>query len=161
MVDLERNKVLLVTERYECHKSSKHKLPQWKIPGGQLDDPDESIGDAAVREAREETGVECEFVALLCFRHLHSFRFGKSDMYFVCLCKPKDSSKLPDLNPDPHEIAQCEWIDIDDYFAMNHLTSVQVEARDALKRYINDPSKCLASKDVSQFNKSARMYFVG
>jgi 8-oxo-dGTP pyrophosphatase MutT (NUDIX family) len=158
VVDIESRKVLLLTEKYELHQKKDNELPPWKLPGGQLDDPDETIGAAAVREVWEETGVESEFVALLAFRHMHRFRFGKSDLYFVCLCKPKDSSTLPDPNPDPHEIALCQWFDLDEYFAMTHLTRVQAEAQEAVKRYIEDPSKCMKTEDITQWKRKALMY---
>ena len=40
-----------------------------------------------VREVFEETGIEAEFQALACFRHWHGYRYGKSDIYFVCRLK--------------------------------------------------------------------------
>jgi len=56
----------------------------WKIPGG-AGDPGEDIGETAVREVLEETGIHCEFDNILAFRHLHNARFGKSDIYFICI----------------------------------------------------------------------------
>lgn len=40
-------------------------------------------GAGAVREVLEETGVQCEFEAVLAFRHAHAFAFSKSDLFFI------------------------------------------------------------------------------
>lgn len=74
-MDIERQEILLVTERHDAHRQANENM--WKIPGGALDTPNEEIGDCSIREIWEETGVKTEFVALLAFRHLHNFRFGK------------------------------------------------------------------------------------
>jgi ADP-ribose pyrophosphatase YjhB (NUDIX family) len=52
----ERGRVLLVLERDD-----------WSYPGGRLE-PGETPGQAAVREAHEEAGVEVELGPLLCTR---------------------------------------------------------------------------------------------
>ena len=41
----------------------------WETPGG-AGEPGETPEDTAVRETREETGVECEVTGVLCARHL-------------------------------------------------------------------------------------------
>lgn len=57
--DVERERVLLILPRGET---------AWGAPGGGLEG-EESFDAAAVREIREETGVECELTALQFLRH--------------------------------------------------------------------------------------------
>lgn len=57
-------------------------------------DRDEQICDGAVREVREETGVEAEFVSVLGFRELYKgFRHDQADIYVPCLLKVADMDK--------------------------------------------------------------------
>ena len=85
-------------------------LGVWKVPTGLLD-AQENIDEAACREVLEETGIHADFVGLLCFRHAHNFLFGKSDLFFVCLLKPKSDA----ITIQEDEIAACDWVDIDTY----------------------------------------------
>jgi 8-oxo-dGTP pyrophosphatase MutT (NUDIX family) len=82
----------------------------WKIPTG-LVDSGEDIHLASCREVFEETGIQTEFVGLLCFRHAHDFQFGKSDLLFVCLLKPLTSA----IVKQDSEISACQWIELDKY----------------------------------------------
>ena len=60
------NKVLVVQERF---RFSAH----WKLPGGYVD-PGEDIDEAAIREVKEETGIETEFRYVLQDSHVrHHF----------------------------------------------------------------------------------------
>ena len=68
----------------------------------------EDIATAAVREVFEETGIECEFEGIVCFRHLTKYLFGMSDLYFVCKLKPLTSK----ITMQEEEIAKCEWIPV-------------------------------------------------
>ena len=68
----------------------------------------ENLQETAIREVREETGIETEFVSLLCFRHMHEVRWGTDDLYFVCLLKPLSS----EVKMDGKEISACKWIDV-------------------------------------------------
>lgn len=101
-------KLVLVQEKNGPLKGS----GVWKMPTG-LVDPGEDIADAAVREAREETGIETEFEQLLCFRQAHNVAFGKSDLFFVCVLKLKGKSS--ELRAQPEEISACDWMDLDFY----------------------------------------------
>ena len=59
----------------------------WKLPTG-LVDPTEDVCQAAIREAKEETGLNCRFASVVAFRQSHggSPVLGAcSDLFFVCL----------------------------------------------------------------------------
>ena len=68
---------------------------------------DEDIVDAVKREVLEETGIQTTFVSLICFRHMLNFRFGCSDIYFICHLKPLNQ----DIDIEPREIADARWMD--------------------------------------------------
>ena len=68
----------------------------------------ENIAETAMREVKEETGIDTEFISLLCFRHMHQFRWGNSDFYFTCLLSPLTT----DIVIDQSEIADCKWMKV-------------------------------------------------
>jgi 8-oxo-dGTP pyrophosphatase MutT (NUDIX family) len=70
----------------------------------------EEISNAAIRETFEETGVRCKFESLLTFRHMHKYRHGLSDLYFICLLQPITE----EINMCEIEIADCKWVDVSD-----------------------------------------------
>lgn len=99
-------RLLVVSEAYR-------KKRHYKLPGGALH-PEEHIVDAVLREVEEETGIRTEFVSLVCFRHWHGYRHGKSDIYFVCRLTPLGF----EINRDPREISECFWMPVDEF--LNH-----------------------------------------
>jgi 8-oxo-dGTP pyrophosphatase MutT (NUDIX family) len=101
------SELLVVSERYR-RSGGRH----LKLPGGALH-PGEHIIDAVRREILEETGVETTFRSLVCFRHWHGYRHGKSDIYFVCRLDPVTF----DLVRQEDEIEECLWIPVDEYLA--------------------------------------------
>ncbi|GFO15071.1 nudix hydrolase 8-like [Plakobranchus ocellatus] len=103
------NQILAIRERY--HVGNNKSL--WKLPGG-LADAGEELDETAKREVSEETGVPCEFVCVLAFRHMHNYRHGCSDFYYVCLLRPLSL----EIKPCPNEIAECKWLDLDEYEAI-------------------------------------------
>ncbi|XP_073835420.1 uncharacterized protein [Musca autumnalis] len=100
----ENNEVLVVCERFSLIPNS------WKLPGGYAE-PHENIIDAAIREVREETGIECEFNTVISLRHSHGGIFGCSDIYCVVALTPKSS----DLRRCEREIAKLQWMPISEY----------------------------------------------
>ena len=56
----------------------------WKIPGGHVE-AGEFIGDAAVREVWEETGIKTKFVSILGIGELKTAIFGQPGFQFFCL----------------------------------------------------------------------------
>jgi len=109
--------MLAVQER--TGPAAKRKL--WKMPTG-LTDPGEDVAEAAVRELKEETGLDCIFDRIICIRQAHGGLFGRSDMFFVCLCKlvPESEERIRqggevELLPQEEEILMADWIEMEDY----------------------------------------------
>lgn len=102
----DENRILVVQER-------RPKRRHYKLPGGAAD-PGEHLVNAVVREVYEETGVRGAFLSLNCFRHWHGYRYGKSDIYFVCRLKPLSSR----ITLDEREISEARWMPLDEY--LNH-----------------------------------------
>ncbi|KAG6658955.1 hypothetical protein I3843_04G186100 [Carya illinoinensis] len=84
----------------------------WKLPTGVVDEG-EDICPAAIREVKEETGIDTEFVEVLAFRQSHKSFFRKSDLFFVCLLRPHSF----DIQKQDREIEAAKWMPIEDYAA--------------------------------------------
>ncbi|KAK3280704.1 hypothetical protein CYMTET_11474 [Cymbomonas tetramitiformis] len=108
MVINERGELLVVKEAHTSGSSARK--PQWKLPGGLLD-LGESFEDGSCREVFEETGIETTFSSILCFWHRHGLLWGKSDLYVVCLLRPRTN----EIQADPGEISDCAWIPMDEF----------------------------------------------
>jgi 8-oxo-dGTP diphosphatase len=102
----DRQELLVVSERHRRDRSR----PYYKLPGGALH-PGEHLAEAVVREVLEETGVQAKFEALVCFRHWHGYRFGKSDIYFVCRLRALSE----EINIQLEEIEESLWMPVNDY----------------------------------------------
>ncbi len=102
----EKNELLVVSEKYRRSTGN----PSYKLPGGALTQG-ENLADCVTREVLEETGVETEFVALVCFRHWHGYRYGKSDIYFVCRLKPLSE----EVTIQEDEISDALWMPVEEY----------------------------------------------
>lgn len=107
VVITEDNEILVVRER-----RGRSGAGSFKLPGGHLYEG-EHLADAVLREVLEETGIETRFESLVCFRHQHSYRHGKSDIYFVCSLKPLTR----EIIMQDEEIAECVWMPVNEYMA--------------------------------------------
>ncbi|XP_072069779.1 nudix hydrolase 2 isoform X5 [Arachis hypogaea] len=116
-------KVLVVQENSGHFRGS----GVWKFPTGVVDQ-EEDICVAAVREVKEETGVDSEFVEVLAFRQSHKSFFDKSDLFFVCMMRPLSS----DIQKQRLEIEASRWMPFEEYSAQPF-----VQKHDLLK-YISD-----------------------
>ncbi|XP_074129802.1 nucleoside diphosphate-linked moiety X motif 6 [Sminthopsis crassicaudata] len=112
--DEDTGKVLVVQDRNKMKNT-------WKFPGG-LSEPGEDIGDTAIREVWEETGIKSEFKALLSIRQQHGApnAFGKSDMYIICRLKPLSFH----ISFCPHECLKCEWMNLTDLAEADDTTPI-------------------------------------
>ncbi|KAH0615966.1 hypothetical protein JD844_026648 [Phrynosoma platyrhinos] len=93
----------------------------WKFPGG-LSEPGEDIGNTAIREVFEETGIKSEFRSLLSIRqqHRHPGAFGKSDMYIICRLEPSSFN----ISFCQQECLKCEWMDLTDLAKSKETTPI-------------------------------------
>jgi 8-oxo-dGTP pyrophosphatase MutT (NUDIX family) len=101
----DRNELLVVCERHR-----RTKQPYYKLPGGALQ-AGEHLVDGVIREVLEETGIQTRFESLVCFRHWHGYRYGKSDIYFVCRLAPLSE----ELTMQTEELEECLWMPVDEY----------------------------------------------
>ncbi|KAL5729365.1 nudix (nucleoside diphosphate linked moiety X)-type motif 2 [Ranunculus cassubicifolius] len=111
----DKREVLVVQE-----KSGKFRgTGLWKFPTGVVDEG-EDICTGAVREVKEETGIDTEFIEVLAFRQSHKAFFEKSDLFFVCMLRPLSF----DIVKQDLEIEAAESTPIDVYtsqpFVQNH-----------------------------------------
>uniref|UniRef100_A0A0A9BYZ0 Nudix hydrolase domain-containing protein n=1 Tax=Arundo donax TaxID=35708 RepID=A0A0A9BYZ0_ARUDO len=98
--------VLVVQEKY----SASTLLGAWKLPTGFIHESEE-IFTGAVREVKEETGIDTEFVELIAFRHAHNVAFQKSDLFFICMLRPLSI----DIKIDEVEIAAAKWMPLAEF----------------------------------------------
>ncbi|KAG9452192.1 hypothetical protein H6P81_005096 [Aristolochia fimbriata] len=108
----EKNEVLVVQE--------KHCLPRfkgvWKLPTGFILESEE-IHSGVVREVKEETGIDTEFVEIIAFRHAQRVAFEKSDLFFVCMLRPLSTS----IAVDDLEVQAAKWMPLDEFIAQQVL----------------------------------------
>lgn len=102
-----RDELLVVCERHR-----RTKQPYYKLPGGALH-AGEHLVDGVIREVLEETGINTTFESLVCFRHWHGYRYGKSDIYFVCRLAPLSE----ELTMQTEELEELLWMPIADYMS--------------------------------------------
>jgi len=109
----DRRQLLVVNERHRRDLSR----PHYKLPGGALL-AGEHLADAVVREVLEETGIQAKFEAVVCFRHWHGYRWGKSDIYFVCRLSPVSE----EITMQQEEIEECLWMPVEEYLASEYVS---------------------------------------
>ncbi|XP_057843836.2 nudix hydrolase 2 [Cryptomeria japonica] len=103
-----KGEVLVVQEKCGPYKDS----GLWKMPTGRIKQG-EGIKEGAVREVREETGIDTEFIQVVGFRDGHNAPFGKSDLLFVCILKPISF----DIVIQDTEISAAKWMAVDEFAA--------------------------------------------
>ena len=81
------------------------------MPTGLLD-PGEDVGEAAIRELKEETGLDGTLERVLCVRQAHT-PDKASDLFFVCLLKLEDPKQTPVLQEE--EICDLQWMTTEEY----------------------------------------------
>lgn len=113
----------------------------WKLPTGVVEQG-EDIYAGAIREVKEETGIDAEFVEILAFRQNHTSFLGKSDLFFVCMLCPLSF----DIQKQESEIEAAQWMPIEEYAAQPF-----VQKYDILK-YIIDVGLAKVEKGYAGFS---------
>lgn len=120
----DRNEVLVIREKSGPAARLKD---FWKLPGG-LVDPQEDLRSAVVREIKEETGIEAEFVCVAAIQELHhshkiggAARGGTTDLYTICVCRVTKPNQVINIQED--EIAEAKWIPVDQFLESPYFAS--------------------------------------
>lgn len=87
-------------------------LGVWKMPTGLVNEA-EDVCAGAVREVKEETGVDTEFLEVVAIRQAHQMAFGKSDLFFLCALRPLSS----EIKRQETEIEDAKWMDLEEFGA--------------------------------------------
>jgi len=90
---------ILLTKRADFHV--------WCMPGGTVD-PNETLAQAAAREAREETGLEVRLTRLVGIYSRPDWSDGGSHVVLFA-GEPIGGA----LNPDAFEVAEAAWFEVD------------------------------------------------
>ncbi|GBG77027.1 hypothetical protein CBR_g23353 [Chara braunii] len=108
----DKREILAVQEKYGFLRGKSI----WKLPTG-LVSQQEDIWTAAVREVKEETGIEAEFMEIITFRQAHSAAFGKSDLFMICSLKPLSFQ----ITKQDSEIEAAQWMPLDEFLGQPFL----------------------------------------
>jgi 8-oxo-dGTP pyrophosphatase MutT (NUDIX family) len=142
-----RGELLVVWERAHRHRGRKY----YKLPGGALHQG-EHLVQGVIREVEEETGIRTRFEGLACFRHWHGYRFGKSDIYFVCRLAPLTE----EIHIQEAEIAECLWMPVAEYLASEEVGEFNKRIVEAAL----DGNGCLVPTEVEGYSAAEREVFM-
>ncbi|RDX77014.1 Nudix hydrolase 8, partial [Mucuna pruriens] len=147
------NEVLVVQEKH-CAPAN-HGL--WKIPTGFVLQSEE-IYAGAIREVKEETGIDTEFIEVTAFRHAHNVAFEKSDLFFICVLRPLSA----EIIVDDLEIEAAKWMPLVEFIEQPF-----IQEDSMFKKIIGICIACLekrycglsAHQMVSKFDGKSSLYY--
>ncbi|KAG4973046.1 hypothetical protein JHK87_029867 [Glycine soja] len=146
---------VLVVQEKQCAPANRG---QWKIPTGFVLQSEELYA-GAIREVKEETGIDTEFVEVIAFRHARNVAFEKSDLFFICMLRPLSAEIIVD---DP-EIEAAKWMPLVEF-----VEQPLIQEDSMFKKIIDICIACLekrycglnAHQMVSKFDgKSSSLYY--
>lgn len=113
VVDDATQKVLLVREI----SGPAARMKIWKLPTG-LVEAGEELHDAAVREVKEETGIDAVFADVRAFRMAHLGNLahkGKSNLFFIVRLRVKPGISNFPPQAKEGEIAEARWFTLEEW----------------------------------------------
>ncbi|PWA53477.1 nudix hydrolase 6-like protein [Artemisia annua] len=113
----------------------------WKISTG-ITHEGEDISVGVVREVKEETGIDTEFVEVLAFSQHHKVFFGKSELLFLCMMRPLSF----DIKIQETEIEAAKWMPLEEY------ASQLSPQENGLRKYITELCIAKVDRDYSGFS---------
>ncbi|KAL7597972.1 hypothetical protein Lser_V15G20892 [Lactuca serriola] len=113
----------------------------WKISTGIIHEG-EDISVGVVREVKEETGIDTEFVEVLAFSQEHNVFFGKSELFFMCMMRPLSY----DILVQETEIEAAKWMPLEEYAAQSCAQEQE------LRKYITQLCIAKVDRDYSGFS---------
>ncbi|MBI2301173.1 MAG: NUDIX domain-containing protein [Armatimonadetes bacterium] len=122
------------------------------MPGGHAD-PDELLGQTAVREVREETGVTAEPRGILMVRQRLEGD-GRRNLYIVFLMTPLDG----EARADEAEVSEALWLTPQEILARD---DVQPIARELASAWASSPQACLARRSLTWQDDSVYQLWAG
>lgn len=122
-----KNEILLV-------KNSKWK--NWIIPGGHVD-PGETIEQCAIRETKEETGLDAKFVGILDFKELIDSPAFQRKAHFISFICILDVTSDDLSNADAREVSEYKWVSQEEILD-EELAESLVETFVHYLRYLDD-----------------------
>lgn len=114
----DQGEILAVQERFGLFKD------KWKMPSGVVRQG-EDVFAGAIREVKEETGIDTEFVEVIGFRQSHRGAFGKSDLYFLCVLRPVTST----ITVQTAELVDAKWIPLAEFKSQPYLSERKMLGR--------------------------------
>ncbi|XP_043718894.1 nudix hydrolase 8-like isoform X2 [Telopea speciosissima] len=150
----EKKEVLVVKEKKcPCRCSG-----IWKLPTGFINKSEE-IFAGAIREVKEETGIDTTFLEMIAFRHAHLLAFEKSDLLFMCMLKPLSS----EISIDDKEIEEAKWMPLDEFVGQSFYQDDQMSKKIidiCIATYENQYSGLTAHEMTSKLDgKLSYLYF--
>jgi 8-oxo-dGTP pyrophosphatase MutT (NUDIX family) len=140
----DRSRLLVIQERFHTRK-------HYKLPGGAIE-PNEHISTGVVREVLEETGIHTEFLSLNGFRHWHGYRYGKSDIYYICRLKPLTT----EIVIDPEEISEAVWMPVAEYLTHPYVHPFN---RKIVEAALNSPGMTLHELPGTYSSETHELFF--
>ncbi|XP_073157248.1 nudix hydrolase 8-like [Henckelia pumila] len=150
----DQKQILVVKEKCSCLCAG-----VWKLPTGYINKSEE-LFSGAVREVKEETGIDTRFLELVAFRHVHRVAFEKSDLLFVCVLKPLSF----EIKIDENEIQDAKWISVDELLKQEFYEEDEMSKRVieiCMETYEKNYSGFFARQVISKFDgrKLSYLYY--